>query len=64
MTLYDYLQLYVITNLFVVIFYSSYATDASPMKGNALSSLLGAILVSILGVLTAIFHLMKNKKDG
>jgi hypothetical protein len=60
MTLSDWVQLYLLTNTFAVIFYSTYAVPASPLYGDKLKALLGLVLTAWFGVLLVIAHKVKG----
>ena len=61
--MYDYLQVVMLVNLLVTVFYSAYAINSSLISGDKLKSLLGVLLVALFGVLMVTYHVyMEHKK--
>lgn len=57
----DYFQLYLLLNLLVVAWYGAYVTPNSFVHKDKLGSLLGAILVALLGMVFITLELLKKK---
>jgi hypothetical protein len=62
MTLYDWLQLYVLFNAFVVVFYSTYAIPSSPIYQDKLKAIFSVVITASFGSILVLIHAFKGGK--